>query len=225
MPLLKIDEKKKPIVTLIAILAIVISLISIFVTQCERPPKVNLKPYLGVSEVLADETAKLLGPSGGSIVVISLDTKASKIPTIEAQLNAFHAAIKKKGNITIAATETLSPDKMGEMGPEMGLPSKLFHKALSQHGNANVFVSFLGAPVLKDEEIAQLPPTMPKLIVFASFGMGLKKLFDEQVIQTAIVPNIEPNPNAKKNPVTSREWFDQYYMVVTKETADKLSNY
>ncbi len=224
MPLLKIDEKKKPVITLIAVLAIVVSLISIFMTQCERAPKVNLKPYLAVSEVLADETAKLLAPGGGSIVVVALDTKKAKMPTVEAQLNAFIAAIKKKGNITIAATESMAPEKMAEVGPEMGLPGDFFHQILAKHGDAKAIVSFLGAPTLKDDEISKLPPTMPKVIAFASFGMGLKKLFDERVIQVAIVPNFEPNPNAAKKPSTSREWFDQYYKVVTKETADKLPN-
>ncbi len=222
MPLFKIDEKKKPMVTLIAILAIVVSLISIFITQCERPPKVNLKPYLAVSEVLADETAKLLGPEGGPIVVIAFDTKATKMPTIEAQLDAFTAAIKKKGNITIAATEAVPMDKLAEMGPEMGLPSEFFHKALEQHGSAKVIVSFLGAPSLKDDEIAKLPPNIPKIVVFSSFGMGLKKLFDEQVIQVAIVPSTEPAQPSDTKPSTSREWFDLYYQVVTKENTDKL---
>lgn len=222
MPLLKIDEKKKPVVTLIAILAIVVSLISIFITQCERPPKVNLKPYLAISEVLADETAKVLGPGGGPIVVIAFDTKATKMPTTQAQLDAFTAAIKKKGNITIAATEAIPPDKLAELGPEMGLPSEFFHQILERHGSAKAFVSFLGAPALKDEEIAKLPSTMPKMLVFSSFGMGLKKLFDEQVIQVAIVPNTEAAPPSEKKPTTPREWFDLYYQVVTKENVEKL---
>lgn len=224
MPLIKVSEKNKPVVTLVAIAAIVVSLIFIFMSQCESAPKVNLKPYLAVSEVLADETAKLVGPSGGSIVVVALDTKKSKMPTVEAQLNAFTAAIKKKGNITIASVEGLSPEKMAEVGPEMGLPSDLFHQVLAKNAGAKAIVSFLGAPMLKDDEIAKLPQAMPKLIAFASFGMGLKKLFDEHVIQVAIVPNFEPNPNPAKKPSTSREWFDQYYKVVTKETADKLPN-
>jgi hypothetical protein len=224
MPLLKINEKNKPVVAVVSVVAIVIAFVFIIKTMFPSAPKVNLKPYLAVSEVLAEETSKLLGPGGGAIVVVALDTKKSKMPTVEAQLDAFSGAIKKKGNLTVAGTETLSPEKMAEAGPEMGLPSDLFHQVLAKHGSAKAVVSFLGAPMLKDDEIAKLPQNMPKVIAFASFGMGLKKLFDENVIQVAIVPNFEPNPNANKKPSTPREWFDQYYKVVTKENADKLPN-
>ncbi|MBI4025395.1 MAG: hypothetical protein HY360_10480 [Verrucomicrobia bacterium] len=223
MALFKIDEKKKPLVTWIAIVAIVGSLVSIFFTQCERPPKINMKPYLAIGQVMAEETSKLIS-NKGEIVVVVMDSKKFKTPTIDAQLSTFQETLKKQGGIHVAATEAMSMEKMGMMhGPEMGMPGEMFLQILEKHPNVAAVVSFVGPPSLKDDEISKLPQNIPKVVAFSSMGMGLKKLFEENVIQVAIVPRFDMKPQEhKKEPVTLRDWFDQYYSVVTAETASSL---
>ncbi len=222
MPLLKVDEKKKPLVTVVAVLAIVASLTWIYMTQCQsNTPKVNLNPFLAVGQVMAEETAKLLD-NKGEVVIVAMDTKKMKIPHVEAQLKTFNDTLKKQGGVTVMATESLSAEALGMVGPEMGLSSDNFFKVLEKYPNASAIVSFVGAPMLKDDEIARLPANTPKIVAFSAMGMGLKKLFEENVIQVAIVPNFEAKPGPQKKPETLREWFDQYYKVVTKEAAPSL---
>ncbi len=222
MALLKVNEKKKPVVILIAILAIVGSLTSVFITQCGGPSqKINMKPHTAIGQILAEEVEKLLD-NKGQVVIVCMDTKKFKMPTAEEQVQSFNAELKKRGGVTVMATEMLGQEALGMAGPEMGLSSEMFNKLLSKYSNASAIVSFVGAPSLKDEEISQLAPNIPKVLVFSSFGMGLKKLFEENVVQVAIVPNFEAKPEAKKKPVTPREWFDQYYRVITRENADSM---
>ncbi len=226
MALLKIDEKKKPVVTIVAVLAIAASFISIFITQCERPPKINMKPYLAVGQVAAEETAKLLG-NKGKIVIVVQDTsqfKTKNSPS-DVQIETFKETIKKQGGISVSGTETVKIDMMAMHGPEMGLPGDLFVKIVQKYPDADAIVSFAGAPQLTDEQISSLGQKIPKFVAVSGMGMmgmGLKKLFEEQVIQLAIVPRFEPAPPSTKKPETLREWFDQTYKVVTAENASTL---
>ncbi len=219
--MLKIDEKKKPIITAIAILAIVGSIASMFFTQCERRPKVNMKPYLAIGQVMAEETSKLLN-NQGEIVVIAMDTKQFKMPTVEAQLKTFQETLRKQGSVKVLAIEPLSMSNMGIIGPEMGMPAATFLPIAEKYPNAAAFVSFVGAPALQEEDLARLGERRPKIIAFCSFGMGLKSLFERQIIHVAIVPHLEARGDQSKKPDTLRDWFNQYYKVVTPETASSL---
>ncbi len=225
MALFKISEKNKPVITVVAILAIVASLTSIVITQCERPPKINLQPFYAVGQVAAEETLKLLN-NNGKIVVVVMDTGDFKSKATDAQLQKFNETIKKQAGASVTATEKVKMDMMMMGGPEMGLPGDFYIKLLQQHPEADAIVSFVGAPSLTDDQIKQLGDKIPKFVAISNMGMGLKKLFENQVIQVAIMPQFTPPaPDAGgklKTPQTLREWFDQTYTVVTAENASTL---
>jgi len=220
----KIDEKKKPVVTVFSILAICISFIIIFRTYYEPTPKVPLEPFMAIGQVIAEETAKLLG-NKGKVVLIVMEIGNYPMPTAKAQLKSFTETLKKQGGITVAATESVPMNQMIMGGPEMGLPADVFLKVLQQHTDADAIVSFVGAPHLNDDQIGGLGDKIPKFVAVTNLGMmgpGLKKLFEEQVIQLAIVPRFDPAPPNTKKPVTLREFFDQSYKVITAENASSL---
>lgn len=220
----KVDEKKKPLITVIAIIAIAASIGSMLFSQCESRPKVNLKPFISVGQVMAEETGKLF-PSGGSkVVIIQMDDKQYSGPAATAQIKAFIETCQKEGKVSIAGTEKFALNKGGEGGPVepgMPLPSDFYFQTLEKYPDVGAIVSFVGAPMLRDEELSRLGEKPPKLVAFCQFGMGLKQLFEQQVVHVVICPRFHRSADTKK-PDTSRDWFDQYYQVVTPETASTL---
>ena len=82
----------------------------------------------------------------------------------------------------------------------------------------DAIVSFVGAPELSDQDLAQLK-TSPKLIAEAHSPERLINLLDKKILVSAIVPRFEfPAPGPRK-PETSRQWFDHYFQIVTSESA------
>ena len=60
----KLEKNKKTVGVIALILIIAVSLLSILLTTCQfQPslPKVNLLPFQGIGQVMAEEAAKLLG--------------------------------------------------------------------------------------------------------------------------------------------------------------------
>ena len=221
----QIDPQKRPLFLVGSIIAILVGLIFIFATQCERGfrPKldeVGTQLSTVVAQVTAEETAKLLDHKG-EIVLVVMDIKQPG-SVFEAQTKAFQEALKKQGGITVVATETVP---FGQKG--MAVPADVFFKILEKHPNASAIVSFAGLPVLKDEDVSNLGQNLPRLVAFSSGGMGVKKLFEQQIARVVIMPRIQgvehdETPVPKKKSETDREWFERYYQVVTPETAPSL---
>jgi len=217
----KIDEKKKNVVTAGAILAIFVSIGSLFFTYCDRPPKINLKPFLAIGQITAEETSKLLSGKG-KVVLVVMDTGKYQSKPLESQIETFKRTLEKQNGVILVAIEKLEMNDLMMAGPEMGLPGELYLKILQQHPDVDAIVSFVGAPRLSDDQIDELGEKIPKLVAVVGMPMGLKRYFEDQLIQVAIVPRFEPQPQGGKKPETLREWFDQTYTVVTTENYSSL---
>ncbi len=214
---MKIDEKKKPIVKTISIVVIMVSLSTIFLNQCHFQPRMNLRPYQGLGYGMAIETSKLLNKKG-QIAVIYLDGSELNIKPFKVQMATFFTTLKEESNITVAYEEKISPKSLPR-GLGSNIDSKLYFKILEQHPNLSAIVSFLGPPQLTDEDWSKIPQEIPKMIIYSVTAHGLKKLFNEQIVQIAIVNNslrIEGTTHKKLPDI-----FDYYYKVVTeKELTD-----
>lgn len=241
----KISQEKRGVVTTVSVVLIVISLVSIYFTQCSSPsaPKVDITPYTVVGEVAAEETAKVLG-NKGKVLIITADTGklvGTMAKIIENQLKAFQDTIQKQGGITVAGTEKVSsmmfsnlmmpmpgPGMPGAPGEKTETPAEYFLNLVKKHPNTSVdaIVSLVGFPMLSDEEISSLGQNIPKFIVVMPPGppMSLKKLMEEQVIQCAITPRMTPPPPSTGTPTTPREKFNQSYEIVTPETEKAPAN-
>lgn len=209
-------DGRKLVVLVVSILAITGSVISLFITECERSPKPNLEPHLALGQVMAEETVKLLDHRGEVVVVTRQQAPEFKNPALEARLKAFRETLSQKGDITVLTTQTpkISRDPMMESQIEE-FPSAVLFSILEEHPRVSAIVSFTGAPLLTEEEIAGWGKKMPKIVVFSSFGTGLKECFEKEIVQVAIISRRYAKPNALGKPRTPREWFDQHYEVVT----------
>src|SRR6266496_3195115 len=87
-------ELKRGLTATVAVVVIIVTCAWIYFTQV-RAVKHNVSLHQRIGEVLAEQTASLIGKQG-SIVTISIDTK--EWPELETQSRAFKAALKKLGN-------------------------------------------------------------------------------------------------------------------------------
>lgn len=210
-------SKTKTILTaVVSFLVIAGSVLWIYFTQY-RAPKFNVLLHHRVGEVMAIETKKLIGEKG-RVVIIAMS--ASHLPELETQLAAFKERMKKQGDYEFRDYE-VDTEGRPKYGLGTGLSGRHFVRTVKKNLNAAVFVSFLGAPKLTDEEAAELAG-MPKFIAETGSPYRLPKLFENKIIQTAVVSRfLFPAPGPIK-PKTANDWFDKRYQVITHATASLI---
>jgi hypothetical protein len=210
------SQQKNRLVAGIAIAIILGSCLLIYLTQFkDAVHNVSLHKHIG--EVLAQQAAKALGPKG-RIVSIAIDTK--DWPELKIQLQAFRAKLKKLGEYELREYEMDTKDQP-KYGVGSGLSGRRYVRTVNKNTNANLFVSFIGAPKLSAEEIAELT-IKPKLVVESRSGDNLPSLFENKLVIVAIVSRFQfPAPSPEK-PRTVEEWFQKRYQIVTSESVQGL---
>jgi hypothetical protein len=181
-------------------------------------PKVNVALHTAVAQVMAEQTAQVLG-GRGKIVVIAMDTP--KGSELKIQLEEFERALKHFPGVTISKTYMLETENRPKYGPGSGLSGRRFVRAVNKNTTADAMVSFVGAPDLSDEEIGQLQ-ARPKFIAETRSAAKLRKLFDKQLIHVAIVSRYQFPAPVEGNPVTLRQWFDKRFQILTAEAVSAL---
>ena len=170
-----------------------------------------------VGQVLAEQTVNLIGKKG-RVVTLSIDTK--EWPELRTQIEAYKTALKKLGEYDLREYEMDTKDQP-KYGVGSGLSGRRYVRTVNKNTNADLFVSFIGAPKLKDDEIAELKKK-PKLLVESRSGDHVPDLFESQLLQAAVVSRFQfPAPGPEK-PKTPQEWFDKRYQVLTTSNAAQL---
>ena len=199
------------------ILVILASLTWIYVTEVAAP-KINLPLHQGVGLVLAEETSKVLG-NKGQVVIIAINSR--KFPELKAQLAAFEKALKGLGGIKVKETYMVETNDDPKYGVGTGLSAKHFLKIRKKYADADAIVSFVGVPNMTDEDFTGLKKT-PKFIAETRSPEKSVKLFQKGVLQVAIISRFVFPAPGPKNPHTPREWFDQYFQIVTAASLPPL---
>ncbi len=219
----KADEVKRPLMALVSIIVIVASLVSIYLSQRTPTPQINLKPFEGLGEVVAEQTAQLLNDRG-DVVLIVMQTKDTAMPAITAPVDAFRAKLKSHTGIRIRAVETVDTQIQAMIGPSMLISSEKFFALLSKHSSADALVSFVGIPTLQPGDWEKMPRRRPKVVDAGAFSPHLREFMEREVVYVAIQPRFKPSTETKE-PVTAREWFERFYTVVTPANVSDLPSY
>ena len=178
-----------------------------------KAPKHNVRLHQRIGEVMAEQTARVLGPKGKVLLLI---IPTGSAPELETQLQAFHRTLAKLGNYDLKEHEFDTRDQ-AKYGVGSGLSGRRFLRAIKNNSTADALVSFVGAPQLSDEELAQLT-RMPKFIAETRSVENLPKLFEKQIIQVAVVSRfVFPAPGPQK-PRTPQELFDKRYQVIAADS-------
>lgn len=179
--------------------------------------KLNTVLHQRVGEILAEQTAELAGHHG-KVVTIAIPTR--EWPELKVQLKAFNAHLKKLGQFEVRDYEMDTKDQP-KYGLGTGLSGRRYVRTVNKNTNAVVVVSFIGAPKLDKEDLAELK-AQPKLIAEARGTDTLPKLFKQKLIDVAVVMRFQfPSPGPE-NPRTPDEWFARRYQIVTATNAHFL---
>ena len=200
-----------------AIAVILASCLWIYFTQIRAAQhNVGLHQYIG--QTLAQHAARAAGQKR-HIVTIAIDTK--DWPELKTQIKAFKAALKKLGNYELREYEMDTKDQP-KYGVGSGLSGRRYVRTVKKNPNADVFVSFVGAPKLTPDEMAELG-TKPKLIVESRSGDNVPALFENKLAVAAVVSRFQFPAPAPEKPRTAEQWFVKRYQVLTPESLPKLS--
>ena len=210
------SETKRVLTITLATATIITSCSWIYFTQIKvAKHSVGLHQHIG--EVLARQTANLIGKQG-KVVTIAIETK--EWPELKTQLDAFKTTLKKLGDYELRDYEMDTKDQP-KYGVGSGLSGRRYVRTFKKNEKADVIVSFVGAPKLSEEEIQELTDK-PKFIAESRSTDYLPKLFENNLISVAVVSRYQfPSPGTDK-PRTPQEWFTKRYQVVTPETARTL---
>jgi hypothetical protein len=207
------ESHKQKLIAAGAIVAILVSAAWMYWFQFGTSRQ-NVRLQRAVGEMMAAETSRVVGHAG-KVVIVTVGGGAA--PELKLQIDAFQKQLKLLGGITIKDTVVLDAADNPKYRPGAGLSAKHFLKIVRKHPTAAAIVSFVGAPELTEQELAQMK-TVPRLIAETHSPEKLMNLLDKRVLLAAIVPRFEfPAPGPRK-PETSRQWFDRYFQILSPET-------
>ena len=212
------ERTKRTLLGIACVLVILGSVSWIYFTEI-RAPRHNVGLHQRIGQVMAEQTAALVG-SKGQIVLVAIETGDQ--PELKTELDAFKAAIKKGGDIGIKEY-LLDTKDQPKYGVGTGLSARRFVRIVNKNLKANVIVSFVGAPHWSDTEFGELNiDKMPKFIAESRASDRLAKLFDKKVLQVAIVSRFQFPAPGTRDPKTPQEWFIKRYQIVTPENDAEL---
>ena len=212
------QPKQKNLIKVVAsLLVIAASVVWIYYTQY-KAPKFDAALYRHVGKLLAEKVVELAGKKEGKLVFITLPARDSE--ELAEEYAAFNLRLKQLGDFKIHE-DIVDTEGKPKYGFGMGLSGRHFVRTVKKHENADVIVSFIGAPKLDDEEIAQLTK-MPKFVVQARAPDHLFKLFEKKLVQAAIVSRFTfPAPGPVK-PKTTEDWFTKRFQIFHSDNAASI---
>src|SRR5437867_5944885 len=117
-----------------------------------KAPKYNVGLHQRVGQVMAEQTAKVVGHKG-RVVLLTIPIRGE--PELRTQLDTFRRTLKQLGNYELKERE-MDPKGQDKYGLGSGLSGRRFVRAVKKDLTADAVVSFIGAPKLSDEDAAEL---------------------------------------------------------------------
>lgn len=211
-------KRFKPVLLIGLCLAIIgVAAWSIYRTQFNAP-KYNVMLHEGIGRALAEETARILDGKGE---VVGITINPAGFPELKTQVRAFELALQQHPKITLEKLYQVDTENKPKYSFGSGLSGRRYVRVVNKNLSADAFVSFIGAPTMTTEEVAQLQKR-PKFIAEVRSPDKLKELFKQKVIHCAVVSRFQFPTPIKGTPRTPAQWFEQRFQIVTASTAHEL---
>ena len=207
-------------VALLAVAAILTSLLSLYFTMRPSPPPVSRTPFLGFGEVLADETIKAIESHGTVVPVIATYHSTGGTPVSDIW-NTFAKEIKKHSGVILAEPVIV---KLDAMAGEATITRSDFDNLVARHGSASALVLLVGLPVWDANQPLTLPHSAPKIIAVHFTPLSAKPYFIHSIATTLITPRLVPATAGAGETLTPRQWFDQNFQIFTAQNYESLPN-
>src|SRR5258708_7261747 len=127
-----LDNAKRKLTVVGAILVIIASVIWIYLTQFAAPAY-NISLQRAIGQVMAQETSRALGHKG-NVVIVTMETR--HLPELKVQMEAYEQQLRLLGGVTVKDTLTLDPGDNPKYRPGSGLSAKRFLKIVRKHPGA-----------------------------------------------------------------------------------------
>jgi len=184
------------------------SLLMIWLSSAEFAPRPHRGIHAAVGRVLAQETLKLCQP-GGQVAIISRDTEAFPQPAIDILQRTFESELRG-GTARIGATHLIQSDPLRPVE----VPPGDFYEVIRRASSKDVIVSFLGPPLLSEEQIGKLGKAKPRIVAFCSAAVDIQRLFDLDLLDVAVVNRALAKGGQDLQAATE---FDRLYVKIIKE--------
>jgi hypothetical protein len=178
-----------------------------------KAPAYNVALHERIGEIMAEQTAKVVG-NKGKLVVITIPTRDE--PELQTQLNAFRRKLKLLGQFDLKDHQLDTKDQP-KYSLGAGLSGRRFVRTVRNNPKADAIISFVGAPKLTDEDIAELQHP-PKFIAETKSPDHLPKLFEKNLIQIAVASRFVFPAPGPQTPRTPQDWFNKRYQIVAADS-------
>ncbi len=169
------------------------------------------------------EQAVSLAAEGGRIVILARDLRIVPNPSAETQLKSLTLALAERKH-PAAVTNLAKADPLRPLR----FPPGDFVELLRRSAENDVIVSLLGPPDFRDAQYARVPAKKPKVVALCTGSLprqiDLKKLFEEQLLQVAIVSRSELVTRYPAAASTQRT-FENLCAVITSNNVSELAVY
>ena len=182
-----------------------------------KAPQHDVELHRRLGEVMAEQTVRVAG-NKGKIVVMTIPVSGQ--PELATQLKAFRAALKQQGNFELREYE-MDPKDQDKYSVGSGLSGRRYVRTVNKNLDAAAFVSFIGAPHMKEEDITELKK-VPKLVAEARSVDNLPKLFKKELISIAVASRFNFPAPGPIQPRTAQERFDKRYQIVVAESVGTI---
>jgi len=204
--------------TIIVCIVLIVSLVSLWFTVAPHTPKINRAPFIGLGEVLAEETAKAIGNSGTVVPVITTYHTTGNTPMTD-EWKTFAKEIKRHSGMLLAEPVIV---KLDDSWVVPSLSHTDFDKLVKEYVGVDVIVFFVGLPVWEDKNPLTLPRVAPKIIAVHNIATPVKQYFTSTIATALITSRIVPDANAIGEPKTPHQWFNRYFQVFTAQNYQSL---
>ena len=210
--------KSKALVVGFALASILLALF--VVRQQFSRPAMNLHPSVAVGEVLAEETARLLGGKGNVVVLARASAKDGQTAGGE-QVASFGAAMRRRASPRIAATEWL-PRPPGPMMNTGDLTTEQLLQLIEKNPEADAFVVFAGLPSLSPPLAEKITARSLRLLAVCGYGATVRHWFEARALAMAVVPRFGEPPPGTPAPKTAKDWLRKEFEILTTESIAQL---
>lgn len=175
-------------------------------------PRLDSRPHEAAGWGMAQQTLRLLKP-GGQVIVLKRDTSVFKNPATDIQLASFKKALQAS-HVAIATVHSFQVDALRPVE----VPPGDFLEIIRKTPPTDVIVSFMGPPVLSENQRSRLGEAKPGIVAFCSGSLpervDLAALCGQGLLQAAVISR-RADGTAGSRPSSLQGWFDQSFSVIT----------
>ncbi|HXI52193.1 MAG TPA: hypothetical protein VNH84_11825 [Candidatus Saccharimonadales bacterium] len=209
----------KKAIAVIAVLVIVACAGSLYLSLYGLALREDTRAHRALGQIVGEEAVKL-GGAGARIILITRDTSFYKNPAFDAMTASFQAALTAAGS-KVGLTHTLKVDPLRATQ----VPPGDFLQILKKATDKDVLVSFLGPPLLTEEQLAGLGGKLPKLVAVCTGNMprqfNLRRTFDQGLLHLAILSKPSAD-NQLPGGGGAEACFDHLFLRVTSANLAEL---